>query len=104
MSARIVLGGILVVGLAAALPARVDGATKCERAVAKASAKFVNASLKGVQRCLALRRGGALPATACAVTAASTGHRKTDNLLASAEAHLRRGMRACTDANLAGLG
>jgi len=104
MSARIVLGGILVVGLAAALPARVDGATKCERGVAKASAKFVDASLKSVQRCLTLRRGGALPASACGLSAPSTGHRATDRSLSDAEARLRRGTRACTDAALAGLG
>jgi mucin-2 len=104
MSVRIVLGGFLVATSALALPARADDGAKCERAIAKASAKFVDASLKSVQRCLALRRGGVLPGTACGVTTASTGHRATDRSLSHAEARLRRGTRACSDGSLAGLG
>jgi hypothetical protein len=91
-----------VLALVAAASAAEEDA--CERALAKASAKFVDASLKSAQRCLMNVRRRGLPAGACRLVAASTGDRRTDAALAHARAQLRRGTARCPDPVLSAMG
>ena len=100
MTARIVTP-ILVALVLGAAPAPAGAA--CEQMVAKASAKFVAAALKSMQRCAMLERLGTLPAGTCRAARAS-GHRPTERALARAEAHLAKGVAPCGDARLATMG
>jgi hypothetical protein len=73
----------LLLDLGATLPARAD-AVLCQRAIAKESAKHVQATMKALQRCEDRKVAGALtPATNCAAEGG------TATLLAKAETRLR---------------
>jgi len=105
MRARsLALGNLVAAVLLAAAPAHAASEVACARHVAKASAKFVSAALKSTQHCLLLRAAGKVPPAACRLLAASTGDRGTDNNLRAATAQLKKGVAACPDAVLSGMG
>ena len=97
--ARLLAGLTLV-----AAPALVAADERCERALSKASAKFVGASFKSAQRCLLLKGAGKLPADACRLAGLSTKHTPTDRALAHAEAQLAKGLGPCPEDGLAAMG
>jgi hypothetical protein len=104
MRAPILTASVAILTLVTVGPLHAAGEGECERALAKTSAKFVSAALKSAQRCLMQKQAGRLPASACRLTADSTGSRRTDAGLAHAESNLRNGLRACGDRVLAGMG
>ncbi|HZP40234.1 MAG TPA: hypothetical protein VFD84_01840 [Candidatus Binatia bacterium] len=102
---RILAGCIAALGLAFVPPAATAATPiRCERALAKASAKFVGAAFKSAQRCVVLRQANKLPATACSLMAESIGSPKLDQALAHATARLAKGTSPCTDGMLADMG
>jgi hypothetical protein len=104
MRARILGGCLVALTLAVAPPsAAEDDAVPCERALAKASTKFVGATFKSIQGCLLLKGAGKLPPGACRLLGTTTGHARTDAAVAHAESRLEKGLTACSDRRLAGM-
>jgi hypothetical protein len=99
-----ILARVLVGLTFAAGPAFAAGDQNCERALAKASTKFVGAAFKTAQRCAAAKAAGRLPDDACNLMAATTGSRRVDAALGHAETNLRRGLGPCSDATLSQMG
>src|SRR5262245_12809609 len=104
MTASILTRVFVVLALAAGTPALADGTGACEHAVAKASTKFVGAAFKIAQNCMARTAKGKLPLTACRLSAASTGGGRFGAALGHAQHRLSKGLGACSDVRLQGMG
>src|SRR5215472_7341736 len=104
MTASILTRVLVALSLTAASPVLAAHSGDCERAVAKASTKFVGAAFKIGEHCLSRAAAAHLPVDACRLSADSTGGGQLGAALGSAQRQLGKGLAACSDGKLVSMG
>ena len=104
MTASILTRVLVALSLTAASPVLAAHKGDCERAVAKASTKFVGAAFKIGEHCLSRAAANRLPVDACRLSADTTGGGPFGGALGNAQRQLGKGLSACADAKLQSMG